>query len=87
MRVINVVMTDKEFEIYWKTINKYVEEVESKQMALMKLAGDTPESFFEGMFGLPESFFETILMDAKYIGCSDKDTTSTLRFIKAVLNG
>ena len=87
MKVINVVMTDKEFEIYWKTINKYMEEMESKSTALMKLTGNTPESFFKGMFGLPESFFRTILMGAKYIGRSDEDLTSTLRFIKAVLNG
>lgn len=87
MKVINVVMTDKEFEIYWKTINKYMEENESKLIALMELTGVSPESFFKGMFGLPESFFKIALMGAKYIGCSDKDVTSTLRFIKAVLNG
>lgn len=87
MRVINVVMTDKEFEVYWKTINKYIEKMERDQIALIKLTGDTPENFFKGMFGLPESFFETILNGAKYIGRSDEDTTSTLRFIKAVLNG
>ena len=87
MKVINVVMTDKEFEIYWETINKYMEEMESKSTALMKLTGVSPENFFKGMFGLPESFFKAILMGAKYIGRSDEDLTSTLRFIKAVLNG
>ncbi len=87
MRVVNVVMTDKEFDIYWKRINQWVEESEEHEELYMKLIGDIPENFYKGIFGLPESFFDTVKKGADIIGKSNEDVCSTWRFIQAVLKG
>ncbi len=87
MRLINVVMPDKEFERYWKFINDEMEKRDQDMLRMARVFGlKNPWTIFEGVFGLPEEFFNDIergrnLTDVPYGG------TAEFRFIKAVLNG
>lgn len=87
MRFIQVIMLDKEFDRYWKFINSEMEKRDQDMIRIAKMyqLKNTWE-IFEGMFGLPESFFNTLeygrnLMDIPYAG------TAEFRFIQAVLKG
>lgn len=87
MRLINVVMPDKEFERYWKYINDEMEKVDQVMFQMARVFGlKDPCTIFEGVFGLPEEFFNTIERGRKLTKVP-YGSTAEFRFIKAVLKG
>ena len=87
MRLINVVMPDKEFERYWKYINDEMEKRDQDMLRMARVFGmKNPWTIFEGLFGLPEECFDTIERGRKLVNVP-YGGTAELRFIKAVLKG
>ena len=90
MRLLEAKMSDKEFDIWWKTINRHFEEGEPRLIALLKTSGIFRyEIAFKGMFGLPETYFERLSQLADVVGNQEDQVFSIAqwRLIQAVLQG
>ncbi len=86
MKFVGIVMPDKEFQNYWKFINKYMQECEQYLINYAKIQGIESWQMFTGMFGLPEAYFDTVKQGAEFLELTHPVTTE-LRFIQAVMKG
>lgn len=90
MRLLEVKMADKEFDIWWKTINRHCEEKEPGVIALLKRSGvSNYELAFKGMFGLPETYFERLSQITDVVENLEDQVFSIAqwRLIQSVLQG
>ena len=89
MKAIMLLCKDKEFDDFWTALNKYMEEEEDSKMIMFDILGIDKIKAFEGMFGLPESYFETLHKNADEMWFNDYQTSSAIimwRLVKAVLH-
>ena len=93
MRVVQIVMTDKEFEKLWKKLNHSIEIAEERPIKLAKMQkgmfGIHWTYIFKGLFGCPNSYvkYTTDVSEMVYGEQASVAEELTFRFIQAVLKG
>lgn len=93
MRVVQIVMTDKEFETLWKKLNRSIEVGEERPIKMAKTQkgffGIHWSYLFKGLFGCPDSYIKSTIEAAEMLYGEPVSVTEelTFRFVKAVLKG
>ena len=90
MKLYEVRMEEKEFEIWWKTVNDDMEKGESRLILLLGHFYKDPIAALGRMYGLPDSYIKEMSQYSELLENSDSQmiySIATWRMIQAVLHG